>query len=54
LLDDLSKEEVVFCEKDQQGRTRVFSLMDVQAVRRDENLYRKYLSGAYGAVPTIG
>lgn len=54
LLDDLVKEQVILCEKDAQGRTHVFSLMDVKAVRRDENLYKKYLSGAFGAVPHIG
>ena len=54
LLEDLTKEEVVFCEKDHRGRSRVFSLMEVQAVRRVDNLYRKYLGGAYGAVPQIG
>jgi energy-coupling factor transporter ATP-binding protein EcfA2 len=53
LLDDLQKEEIVICEKDRQGRTQFFSLMDVK-VRRDENHYRKYLSGAYGGVPLIG
>lgn len=53
LLDDLTKEEVVICEKDQQGRTSVHSLMDVK-VRRDDNHYRKYLSGIYGGVPSIG
>ena len=54
LLDDLSKEEVVICEKDNQGRTEMFSLMDVGSVRRDDNLYKKYLSGVYGGVPHIG
>jgi predicted ATPase len=54
LLDDLTKEEVVFCEKDQMGRTSVFSLMDVQKVRRSDNLYKKYMGGVYGAVPQIG
>jgi energy-coupling factor transporter ATP-binding protein EcfA2 len=53
LLDDLQKEEIVICEKDRQGRTQFFSLMDVK-VRRDENHYRKYLSGAYGGVPLLG
>jgi uncharacterized protein len=53
LLDDLHKEEIVVCEKDRQGRTQVYSLMDVK-VRRDENHYRKYLSGAYGGVPYLG
>lgn len=54
LLDDLVKEEVVFTEKDNEGRTSIYSLMDIKAVRRDDNLYRKYLGGAYGAVPQIG
>ena len=54
LLDDLVKEEIAFCEKDGQGRTSIYSLMDVKSVRRDDNLYRKYLSGAYGAVPSLG
>ncbi len=54
LLDDLAKEEVVFAEKDGHGRTSIYSLMDIKAVRRGDNLYSKYLSGAYGAVPHIG
>jgi energy-coupling factor transporter ATP-binding protein EcfA2 len=53
LLDDLTKEEIVICEKDRRGRTSVHSLMDVK-VRRDDNHYRKYLSGIYGGVPNIG
>jgi len=53
LLENLNKEEIVLCEKDRQGRTSVYSLMDVK-VRRDENHYRKYLSGAYGGVPHFG
>jgi AAA15 family ATPase/GTPase len=54
LLDDLAKEEIVLCEKDHLGRARVYSLMDVESVRRSDNLYKKYLSGHYGAVPHIG
>jgi uncharacterized protein len=54
LLDDLTKEEVVFCEKDHGGRSRMYSLMDVGLVRRSDNLYKKYLGGVYGAVPQIG
>ncbi|PDT49578.1 MULTISPECIES: ATP-binding protein [Sinorhizobium] len=53
LLDYLNKEEIVICEKDREGRTHLYSLMDVK-VRRDENHYRKYLSGAYGGVPNLG
>jgi uncharacterized protein len=54
LLESLVKEEVFFCEKDDQGRTTVYSLRDIQAVRRSDNYYRKYLGGVYGAVPHLG
>lgn len=54
LLEDLIKEEILFCEKDDLGRTSVYSLRDVQAVRRSDNYYRKYLGGVYGAVPHLG
>ena len=54
LLEELSKEEVVFCEKDWQGRTEIFALSDIRGVRRDENYYKKYLGGVFGAVPRFG
>ncbi len=54
LLEDLAKEEILFTSKDRQGRAEIYGLGDIQGVRRDENYYRKYLSGAYGAVPQIG
>jgi predicted ATPase len=54
LLEDLVKEEILFCEKDDHGRTTIYSLRDVQAVRRSDNYYRKYLGGVYGAVPHLG
>jgi energy-coupling factor transporter ATP-binding protein EcfA2 len=54
LLEDLVKEEVLFCAKTHDGRTEVYPLSDIQSVRRDDNYYRKYLGGTYGAVPQIG
>ncbi len=54
LLEELSKEEIVFCEKDRLGRTEIYALNDIKGVRRDYNYYRKYLGGAFGAVPRIG
>lgn len=54
LLEELVKEEILFCEKNDDGRTTVFGLRDVQSVRRNDNYYRKYLAGAYGAVPRVG
>lgn len=54
LLIELTKEEVLFCEKDTQGSTSVYALADIEGVRRGEDFFSKYLSGEYGAVPIIG
>jgi len=54
LLEELVKEEIFFCEKDDLGCTSVFGLQQIQSVRRNDNFYRKYLSGAYGAIPRLG
>lgn len=54
LLEDLCKEEIFFAEKDQQGRTKIYGLKDIEGVRRVDNFYQKYLGGVYGAVPRIG
>jgi hypothetical protein len=54
LLEDLIKEEVLFCEKDPEGSTRIYGLRDIQSLRRTDNYYRKYLGGTFGAVPQIG
>ena len=54
LLEQLSKDEIVFCEKNWEGRTEIYCLNDVKSVRRDDNYYKKYLGGSYGAVPRIG
>ena len=54
LLEDLTKDEIAFCEKDWCGRTKMYSLNDVKAVRRDDNYYKKYLGGVFGAVPQLG
>lgn len=54
LLSDLTKEEVLFCEKDSIGQTSIFKLADIDRVRRNENFFGKYLGGEYGAVPVLG
>jgi predicted ATPase len=54
LQEDMRKEEIFFTEKDEQGRTKVYGLKDIEAVRRADNFYQKYLGGVYGAVPRIG
>jgi hypothetical protein len=54
LLDTLVKEEILFTEKDSAGRTSIYGLTDIEGVRREDNFYKKYLSGVFGAVPQIG
>jgi hypothetical protein len=54
LLTELTKEEILLCEKDSTGAVRVYRLKDVADVRRDENLFRKYMTGVYGGVPLLG
>jgi hypothetical protein len=54
LLDSLVKEEVLFTEKDSAGGTSIYRLADIAGVRREDNFYKKYLSGVFGAVPRIG
>lgn len=54
LLEELVKEEILFTEKGHGGRSQVFALSEIQAVRREDNFYRKYVAGTYGAVPSIG
>ena len=53
LFEYLEKEEIYFTEKDGEGQTTVYGLKDVQGVRRDTNIYAKYLMGAFGAVPRV-
>ena len=53
ILEDLSKDEVFFCEKNRKGATQIYGLRDILSVRRDDNYYRKYLGGVYGAVPHV-
>ena len=54
LLETLAKEEIYFTEKTNKGETEIYGLKDIQHVRRDTNIYKKYLGGAFGAVPHIG
>ena len=54
LMDDLLKEEIIFCEKDRHGRTQAYCLKEIQGVRRNEHFAKKYLGGVYGGTPNIG
>lgn len=54
LLEELSKEEIIFCEKDRRGRTELYHLNEVKGVRRSDDYHGMYLGGVLGAVPRIG
>lgn len=54
LLEHLDKTEIWFTEKDSGGRASLFGLRDIQGVRRNDNFYRKYMDGAFGAIPQLG
>ena len=49
----LYKEQVVLVEKDADLNTDAYRLDDIEGVRADDNIYAKYMAGAYGAVPEI-
>ena len=54
LMDDLLKEEIIFCEKDRRGRAQAYCLKEIRGVRRNEHFSKKYLGGVYGGIPNIG
>jgi len=54
VLNELEKEEVWLTEKGTDGATTITPLSEISGVRRDTNLYRKYLGGSFGAVPRFG
>ncbi len=54
LMDELLKEEIIFCEKNRHGRAQAYCLKEIQGVRRNEHFAKKYLAGVYGGIPNIG
>lgn len=53
VLNLLHKAQVVLVEKDDHCQSDAWRLDSVKGVRADDNLYAKYMAGAYGAVPRI-
>jgi AAA15 family ATPase/GTPase len=52
VLNQLQKNQIVLVEKNDCS-SEAWKLSDVEGVRSDDNLYAKYMSGAYGAVPKM-
>lgn len=53
VLSLLHKAQVVLVEKDKNCQSNAWRLDDVKGVRADDNLYAKYMGGAYGAIPIL-
>ncbi len=53
ILNHLEKEQVILVEKQKDCKSELYRLDELKGVRRDDNIYAKYMAGAYGAVPNI-
>lgn len=51
VLNQLSKEQIIFVEKNDDCESNVYSLSSVKGVRRDDNYFGNYNAGRYGAIP---
>jgi hypothetical protein len=53
-LQDLEKDQVFFTEKYANGETKIYGAKDIQGLRREPDLAKKYMAGVLGAIPNIG
>jgi len=53
ILSHLEKEQVILVEKGKECKSEMYRLDELKGIRRDDNIYAKYMAGAYGAVPNI-
>ena len=53
VLNQLHKAQVVLVEKNDNCESDAWRLDSVKGVRSDDNLYAKYMAGAYGAIPQL-
>ena len=53
VLNHLEKEQIILVEKKQECKSELYRLDELKGVRRDDNIYAKYMAGAYGAVPNL-
>lgn len=51
ILNNLSKEQIVLVEKDAHCVSRAYRLSEIKGVRREDNYFKNYNAGRYGAVP---
>ena len=53
VLNLLSKSQVTLVQKDEECESAACRMDAVEGIRNDDNLYAKYMAGAYGAVPNL-
>ncbi|MCY4512229.1 MAG: AAA family ATPase [Bdellovibrionales bacterium] len=53
VLMDLNKYQVYLVEKNKYNESEIFRLDQVEGVRPEDNLFKKYMAGAYGGFPDI-
>lgn len=54
LLDeDIRRDQVYFTEKDEYGKSTLYSLTDFKGVRKESKLLKQYLLGVFGATPKL-
>ncbi|MEA1052861.1 ATP-binding protein [Lamprobacter modestohalophilus] len=53
VLSQMQKPQVALVEKDAHCNSSLWRLSDVKGIRADDNLYAKYMAGAYGGVPLL-
>ena len=53
LMNELSKYQIFIVEKNLECESDIYRLDEVEGVRSDDNLSKKYLAGSYGGVPDI-
>lgn len=52
--DVLDRDEVWFVEKDNDGCSQIYPLTDIKySTRKEDNIYKKYIGGKYGATPRV-
>jgi hypothetical protein len=51
VLNLVQKSQVILVQKDEYCESSASRLDAVEGIRSDDNLYAKYMAGAYGAVP---
>ena len=53
LMSILSKYQIFITEKNKDCESNIYRLDEVEGVRPDDNLFKKYMAGAYGGTPEI-